>query len=154
MNTRVLKPFSEAIVGLIAFALVAGCGKSQKESAEHEPQKFTQEQANQEFQKQLKVPGMRQTLDAGRFLAQLLESHRLPGAENAEKGAMLSPDSVYTPQPTNYPLTRTFNGQRKLGGPWENHYVVTKQSADTSWRLQRAWRTDTQGNTGEEYVVK
>ncbi len=101
------------------------------------------------------------TLEAGRFLAQLLESGRLPGAENAEKGAMLSPASadtllpnVYTPQPTNYPLFRTFNGQRKLGGPWENHYTVVKMSADSPWQLQEAWRTDAQGKTVEEYSIQ
>lgn len=153
MRTYFLR-LSLAGILCLAVALVSGCRKSETKSAEREPQKFTQEQANQEFQKQLKVPGMRQTLDAGQFLAQLLESHRLPGAENVERGAMLSPASVYTPQSTNYPMSREFNGQRKLGGPWENHYIVAKKSADSPWQLQRAWRTDAQGNTVEEYPVR
>ena len=74
---------------------------------------------------------------------------------------MLSPASadtllpnVYTPQPTNYPLSRTYNGQRKLSGPLENHYTVVKMSADSPWQIQKAWRTDAQGNTIEEYRVK
>ena len=152
------------LVGVVCLTVVSfvwGCRKSEKESAEHEPRKFTQEQANLEFQKQLKVPGMKSTLEAGDFLVRLLESRRLPGAENAEKGAMLSPASadtllpnVYTPQPTNYPMSRTFNGQRRLSGPWENHYTVVKMSADSPWQLQKAWRTDAQGNTVEEYPVK
>ncbi len=156
------------VVCLTAVALVVGCRKSKQEAAEAEkgspeqpPKKYTQEEANREFQKQMKVPGARETLDAGRFLAQLLESRRLPGAENAERGAMLSPASadtllpnVYTPQPTNYPLSRTFNGQRKLGGPWENHYTVVKMSVDNPWQIKKAWRTDAQGNTVEEYRVK
>ncbi len=154
-------------VCLIAVSPFSGCRKAEnaaeaeKRSAEQVPKKYTQEEANREFQKQLKVPGARESSDAGRFLAQLLESGRLPGAENAEKGAMLSPASadtllpnVYTPQPTNYPLSRTFNGQRKLGGPWENHYTVVKLSADSPWQIKRAWRTEAQGNTVEEYRVK
>lgn len=144
---------------LTAVLLYTGCRKSEREatnqkSEEHEPQKFTQQQADLEFQRQLKVPGMRSTLDAGQFLARLLASGHLPGAEDAEKGAMLSPASVYAPEPTNYPMSRTFNGQRKLGGPWENHYTVVKMSADSPWHLQKAWRTDAQGDIVEEYPVK
>lgn len=165
MQTYFLKLSFLGIACLTAVSLVSGCHKSkqaaaeaEKGSVEQQPTKFSQDEANREFQKQLKVPGMRSTLEAGQFLAQLLESHRLPGAENAERGTMLSPASaetllpnVYTPQPTNYPLSRTFNGQRKLGGPWENHYTVVKTSVDSPWQIQRAWRTDAQGNTVEEY---
>ncbi|ODU23863.1 MAG: hypothetical protein ABS95_02825 [Verrucomicrobia bacterium SCN 57-15] len=161
MRTHSSILFLAGILCLAAVPLVSGCRKSEKKSTEQAPQKFTQEQANLEFQKQMKVPGMRSTLEAGQFLAQLLESHRLPGAENAERGAMLSPASaetllpnVYTPQSTNYPMSRTYNGQKKLGGPWENHYTVVKRSADSPWQLQKAWRTDAQGNTAEEYPVK
>jgi hypothetical protein len=142
------------VVCLAGFALVSGCRKSKQESAEHGPQKFTQEQADLEFQKQLKMPGMRSTTEAGQFLAQLLESHRLPGAENFERGAMLGPASVYTPQSTNYPMSREFVGQRKLSGPWENHYIVVKKSADSSWQLQKAWRTDVQSNIVEVYPLQ
>lgn len=147
-------------VCLTAVSLFSGCRKpekaaeAEKGSAEHQPRPFTPEEANLEFQKQLKVPGMKSTLEAGDFLARLLESGRLPGAENAEKGAMLGPASVYTPQPTNYPMSRTFVGQRRLDGPWENHYTVVKMSADSPWQLQKAWRTDAQGKIVEEYSVK
>jgi len=159
--------FLLGIACLAVVTLVFRGRKSGQQSAEgkaiarHEQQLKRQKAANLEFQKQLKVPGMRSTLDAGEFLARLLDSGRLPGAENFERGAMLSPASaetllpnVYTPQPTNYPLSRTFNGQRKLGGAWENHYTVVKMSADSPWQIKRAWRTDAQGNTVEEYQVK
>lgn len=158
MNKTKSQILSIAVVSVLA--LLSGCGKSDQQSAEqqaiekHEQKALQQKAADLEFQKQLKVPGMGSTLEAGRFLVQLLESGHLPGAENAEKGAMLSPDSIYTPQSTNYPMSRTFNGQRKLGGPWENHYTVAKTSADSPWQLQKAWRTDAQGNTVEEYPPK
>lgn len=161
MQTHFLKLLLLGVVCLTAVSLLSGCRKSKQEATEQLPKKYTQEEANREFQKQLKVPGMHSTLEAGQFLAQLLESRRLPGAENAERGAMLSPASadtllpnVYTPQPTNYPLSRTFSGQRKLGGAWENQYTVVKMSADSPWQIKRAWRTDAQGNTVEEYRVK
>lgn len=156
MQPHCLKFFLVGLACLTTVSIVSGCRKSKKESAEHEqqPQRFSQEAADLEFQKQLKVPGMHSTLEAGQFLTQLLASGRLPGAENAEKGAMLGPASVYTPQPTNYPMSRTFNGQRTYGGPWENHYTVVKMSADSPWQLQKAWRTDAQSKTVEEYSVK
>lgn len=167
MQPRCWKLLFVGGVCLTAVSLFSGCRKAekaaeaQKGSAEHQPKPFTPEEANLEFQKQLKVPGMHSTLEAGQFLTQLLASGRLPGAENAEKGAMLSPaaadtllPNVYTPQPTNYPMSRTFNGQRRLRGPWENHYTAVKMSPDDSWQLQKAWRTDAQGNTVEEYSIK
>ncbi len=39
---------------------------------------------------------------------------------------------------------------RKDGDPGVYHYVFTRVSEDSSWRLQRAWRTDQKGRTSED----
>ncbi len=148
------------VVFMAGLVFISACRKSAKDSAEqkaiqkHEQELQQQKAADRAFQKQLKMPGARESLEAGRFLLQLRESGRLPGAENAELGATLGSPSATTSQSTTYPLTRTLVGQRTLDGPWENHYTVIKISSNSPWQLERAWRTDAQGNTAEEYRVK
>lgn len=157
MQTHSSKLFVAGIVCLTALALVSGCRKSGQKLAEHESQKLTPEQIKAEFQKQTQLPGARQTQEACSFLAQLWNSGRLPGSENL---LLLGNWPAYTPQPTNYPMSRTVDAQtmdaaKKFGGKlWDLHYTVVKKSADNPWQLQKAWRTDTQGNTVEEYPIK
>jgi hypothetical protein len=56
----------------------------------------------------------------------------------------------------NYPADADAVGfaLRKEGVPGVYHYLVVRPSADGSWKLQRAWRTDKTGATVEEFPVR
>jgi hypothetical protein len=45
-----------------------------------------------------------------------------------------------------------FDG-RKNGDPSDYHYQVGRLSKDNPWKLQKAWRTDQDGKTIEEFPV-
>ena len=51
-----------------------------------------------------------------------------------------------------YPATRTLL-VHKTGSPFGYHYVVRRNSRDSAWTLQRAWRTDAGGKFVEEYAI-
>jgi hypothetical protein len=42
---------------------------------------------------------------------------------------------------------------RKIGDPSTYHYTVIRALEKDSWKLQKAWRTDQDGETIEEYGV-
>ncbi len=51
-----------------------------------------------------------------------------------------------------YPLERTFHIV-KIGETTTNNYTLTKQSKDSSWKLQRAWETGSNGQVIHEWPV-
>jgi hypothetical protein len=78
------------------------------------------------------------------FLHNLKEEGRLPGWSKEEKGQMAYPEV--------YSSSGTFN-IRKNGSSSIFHYQVTRASKDSPWKLRKAWRTDKNGHTTEEYPV-
>ena len=80
------------------------------------------------------------------FLKDLKNEGRLPGWSKAE----CSPPSGVT-------VTLTGNSAtvkaRKKGELATCHYTVIRASAKSSWKLQKAWRTDQDGKTIEEFPV-
>ena len=49
-------------------------------------------------------------------------------------------------------LQLEFDG-RKNGDPSDYHYQISRLSQDSPWNLQKAWRTDKDGKTIEEFPV-
>jgi hypothetical protein len=100
------------------------------------------------------------------FLYRLKEKSQLPGLSKDDKGATcLEAYSNFDPQSVNVKgvaYTRSyFNSCHKSAtfGFWKNggssvyHYQVARVSKDSPWKLQKAWRTDQNGHTIEEYPV-
>jgi hypothetical protein len=53
----------------------------------------------------------------------------------------------------DYPVKRTVNFARN-GDRSRYHYAVTQADAFKEWRIQRAWRTDANGKTLQEYSLQ
>ena len=51
-----------------------------------------------------------------------------------------------------YPASRTFEAL-KTGETIKYHYTVIKTSKDDSWKLQKAWRTDSNDHVTEEFPI-
>ena len=145
-----------AIYGLTAISLVSGCGKSEQKSAE---EKAIERHAQEVRQKEVRQQETRQkgkkppvvdvsTLEASKYLAELLNSGKLPDIKDA--GPRL--EFRVNRYSTNYPMSRTFILKMK-NGQFVNHYTVEKETADSFWQLKKDWRTDAQGNIVKEYPV-
>ena len=84
--------------------------------------------------------------EAGRLLDRLKRNGQLPGwskkdefANGAETVQLRAPNCV------------SFDQVRKKGDSSVYHYEFRRPSQDMPWRLQRAWRTDQNGHTVEQY---
>jgi RNA polymerase sigma factor (sigma-70 family) len=110
-------------------------------------------------------PGGALTLEAAVFLKSLNAQGRLPGFPPNERSAIdihihnLVQDRAGVWQFSSgadgdtYPVTRTLRA-RKAGAGWFLYiYSAEKASMTASWRLQKAWRTDTNGLVVEEFPV-
>jgi hypothetical protein len=86
--------------------------------------------------------------EAGRFLHSLKRKGQLPGWS---KKAELA-NTTETVQ-LGYPNSVTFNHVRKKGDPSIYHYEFSRPAQNRPWKLQKAWRTDQDGVTIEEYPV-
>jgi hypothetical protein len=102
-------------------------------------------------------PGGALWLAANQFLETLKHQGRLPGWNQSDRGyiwfdlaAML--DLQQEIRQETYPATRTLL-VHKTGSPAGYHYVVRRNSRDSAWTLQRAWRTDAGGKFVEEYAI-
>lgn len=98
-----------------------------------------------------------ETAEAGQFLLRLHDNDRLPGVLKDEHGQI---DSEVVPVMASnrlvgvaYPMERTFHIV-KVGYTSTNNYVVVKDSKNAEWKLQRAWETDSKGETFQEWPVK
>jgi hypothetical protein len=77
------------------------------------------------------------------FLNGLKAKGKLPGWSGSDTGA------IYLEA---FPDREEFDG-RKNGDPSDYHYQVGQPSKDSPRKLQKAWRTDQDGQTIEEYPV-
>ena len=89
--------------------------------------------------------------DAVKFLKLLLGEGKLPGWVKGERGNV----NYSTPAEKNpeiYPISRTLIGT-KNGDSSKYHYIVVKPSKDSTWKLQKAWRTDSRERVIEEFPI-
>ena len=84
---------------------------------------------------------------------ELRKADRLPGISKNEHGHATS-GKVKFPDPNegNYPVSQTFHIV-KTGDSATNHYSIVRESENSDWQLQRAWRTDSAGRVIEEWPV-
>jgi len=84
--------------------------------------------------------GLKRALD---FLINLKKAGRSPGWPKEEHGKIW---------PESHPDSETYGfAARKDGDDRIYHYIVTRASKGTPWKLQKAWRTDRDGKLVEEF---
>jgi hypothetical protein len=87
---------------------------------------------------------------AEEFLYAMKGKGRLPGLSKNDHGTLtadLNANATIT-----YPETRVFDVQ-KNGDSSFYHYQLTRASKDSSWKLEKAWRTDQNGRLLENYPI-
>ena len=92
-----------------------------------------------------------EAVSAGDYVLQLHQQGRLPGDSKDAHGKItcyLTPSDL---QEVTYPLSRTF---RVVETGATNNYTVVRLTKDSSWQLQRAWQTDSEGRVIQEWPVK
>jgi hypothetical protein len=95
-----------------------------------------------------------ETIAAGDFLRTLHEENRLAGDSKDDRGEIKTdtlPLSDF--KDVTYPFSRTFHVV-KTGSSYTNNYTVVRKSKGSEWELQRAWRTDSNGQKIEEWPVR
>lgn len=100
-----------------------------------------------------KNPVTIEAASAGDFLLNLRERGQLPGVSKDSHGEIRVDFSFPLPKQVAYPFSPTFQVSIK-GQTLINHYTVLRETKDSSWQLQKAWRTDAQGRTIEEWPVR
>jgi hypothetical protein len=106
----------------------------------------------------LKSPGTAESVAAGDFLLALYKQGTLPGdfrgGQGNDHGEIKSDEVPLSDlQHIAYPLSRTFH-VIKPGVTFTNNYIVVKLSKDSSWKLQRAWETGSNGQVIKEWPVQ
>jgi hypothetical protein len=91
---------------------------------------------------------------AEKFLIELKKQNRLPGTPKESHGSVSTiVGDISKFKEAKYPFAMTFHSVL-IGDSLTNHYTVMRPSADADWQLQKAWRTDTEGNTILEWPIK
>jgi hypothetical protein len=100
------------------------------------------------------LPGGDLTLDAMQVLASMRLKGQLPGWSKREHGrvsfAVSHPDEG---DRAAYPVSRTLLFNKK-NGDTTYHYTVSRLSEEDGWKVQRAWRTGSDGRVIEEFPVR
>jgi len=93
------------------------------------------------------------TEEAVEFLNSLDERGQRPGILKGDhEGASVTIEMSQEVFSSAYPVSRTFYLSKK-GDPSLYYYLVLRTSEDSTWKLQRAWRTGPDGRVTEEYSV-
>ena len=90
--------------------------------------------------------------EAAKFVGSLGEKGQLPGFARGELSKTWPEMSDLESCGEPYPMSRTFSCL-KNGDPSAYHYIVLRESKDSPWKLQRAWRTSPDGRIIEEFPV-
>lgn len=85
-----------------------------------------------------------------KYLAHLKHKNQLPGAPENAHGKTTHFDIHHTSPPylDSITIDTKFNNHPSL-----YHYSCVRTSQNGSWKLQKAWRTDSHGKTIEEYSI-
>ena len=84
----------------------------------------------------------------GSFLLQLRQEGHLPGLTTNDHGHFYC-----NTRPVSYPYSLTFYCTRPSDN-FTNYYTITQITKDSAWQLERALRTDSQGQIIQEWTVK
>jgi hypothetical protein len=84
------------------------------------------------------------------FLKSLKESGQVPGWSKQDTGTIQ--EALHFNYHELYPAFATLDA-RKNGDSSTYHYTLSRASQDSPWKLRKAWRTDRNDHTIEEYPV-
>lgn len=106
---------------------------------------------DENYIKQFNDPRLALSKNASEFLGRLKKQGRLPGFQKEERAWILLWPATNT---EHYPVILTLSARNKnVAGPFPYHYTVVKESETNDWQLQKAWRTDANGKTIEEFPI-
>jgi hypothetical protein len=88
-------------------------------------------------------------IQAEQFWVGLEKSRKLPGLINDPHGELWGSNHDTS---ATYPFSEKLDF-RKKGDAFVYHYSVVRESKDSPWKLQKAWRSDGYDRTVEEYPV-
>lgn len=89
---------------------------------------------------------------AEQFLTRLRDQGELPGYAKDEKGSLSTFLKFEEMESRTFPATRTLVCG-KQGDSSKYHYTVVRSSAESDWKLQKAWRSAADESVLEEYCV-
>lgn len=102
------------------------------------------------------IPGATATVQAGEFLLTLAKEGKLPGIAQGEHGTMhagIVDAHANTPSGQEpFPISRVIHFS-KQDDDSDYFYAVVIESNGAPCKLQRAWRTNPQGQVVENYLV-
>ncbi len=99
---------------------------------------------DKDLEKHITVEGK----SAIKFLKRLLSINQLPGWDKHDEKASKTVHLVF-----QYPDSVTFDHAQKKGDPSIYHYQVSRASKASPWKLDKAWRTDSDGHMIQEYSI-
>ena len=97
-------------------------------------------------------PGGALTVAAIDFLEALKTQDQLPAWRQDDAGDSLTTVDAFGARGETHPVFRTLHAQKK-GDATIYHYRFVQESKESGWKLQRAWRTDKDGQTLAEYPI-
>jgi len=86
------------------------------------------------------------------LLAGLRAKGQLPGFAKDEKGWLSTTIKYDVMEPQTFPVTRTLTGS-KTNDASTYHYVTVCASEGAAWKLEKAWRSASDGEVIEEFVL-
>ncbi len=102
------------------------------------------------------VPGASATVEAGEFLLSLAREGKLPGIPPGEHETMhagiVDANGNAPSRQEPYPVSRVIHFS-KPGDDSDYFYTVVIESSGAPCKVQRAWRTNPQGQVAENYPV-
>ena len=87
---------------------------------------------------------------AMKYLKKLIKQNQLPGVSKNDHGNLTTFHFNHNASP--YLDSATFDGQKE-NDPSFYHYTFVRASENGLWKLQKAWRTDADGKTLEEFPI-
>jgi len=85
------------------------------------------------------------------FLVSLKRNKRLPGFSNDDRGVMTKYFYETGFFAGTYPLSIRYDVKKQNDTSFY-HYTIGRNAPNSSWILQRAWQTDSEGNTIEKFA--
>ncbi len=81
------------------------------------------------------------------------EAGELPGISKGEKATLSTFLDLEKIESFDYPAVRTLDLRKPTDSSSTYHYVMRRDSEQSGWKLEKAWRADSQENVIQEYAV-
>lgn len=96
-----------------------------------------------------KNPNHQVSMSALEAFGNMLCSGQLPSIAKGEHGTMTSSGFNLLDDTTDYPVSRTYEVQKKGDTEYTYRYTFSQETATSVWKLVEAWRTGIEGDREE-----